>query len=90
MFSALRGYPDEPIGRAGEYGMVNANRKEAWFMLTAGEARCAVIPMTVLGYVSRNDKGTVRNQTMSQAFTRAQSIAWGTVARDNLVAWRSL
>jgi hypothetical protein len=73
--------------------MVNAKRKEACFMLTAGETRCAVIPingMTVLGYVSRNGKETVRSQTISQTLTRAQSIARGTVARDNLVAWRSL
>jgi hypothetical protein len=48
-------------------------------MLKAGEARCAIIPMngmTVLGYVSRNGKETVRNRMISQVVTRAQSIAW--------------
>jgi hypothetical protein len=38
-------------------------------MLKAGEARCAITPMngmTVLGYVSRNGKETVRSRTISQ------------------------
>ena len=69
-------------------------------MLKAGEARCAITPMngmTVLGYVSRNGKETVRSRTISQertrALKRAQSIsqfAWGIVARDDLVEWESL
>ena len=69
-------------------------------MLKAGEARGAITPMngmTVLGYVSRNGKETVRSRTISQertrALTRAQSIsqfAWGIVARDDLVEWESL
>ena len=65
-------------------------------MLKAGEARWAITPMngmTVLGYVSRNGKETVRSRTISQertrAVTRAQS-ARGIVARDNLVEWESL
>ena len=69
-------------------------------MLKAGEARGAITPMngmTVLGYVSRNGKETVRSRTISQertrALTRAQSIsqfAWVIVARDDLVEWESL
>ena len=38
-------------------------------MLKAGEARCAITPMngiTVLGYVSHNDKETVRSRTIGQ------------------------
>jgi hypothetical protein len=53
-------------------------------MLKAGETRCAITPMngmTVLGYVSRNGKETVRSRTISQertrALTRAQSICLG-------------
>jgi hypothetical protein len=53
-------------------------------MLKAGEARRAIAPMsgvTVLGYVSRNGKETVRSRTISQertrALTRAQSICLG-------------
>ena len=69
-------------------------------MLKAGEARCAVAPMngmTVLGYVSRNGKETVRSLTISQERTRAlarapsiSQFAWGIVARDDLVEWESL
>ena len=43
-------------------------------MLKAGEARCAITPMngmTVLGYLSRNGKETVRSRTISQERTRA-------------------
>ena len=43
-------------------------------MLKAGEARCAITPlngMTVLDYVSRNGKETVRSRTISQERTRA-------------------
>ena len=53
-------------------------------MLQAGEARYAISPMngmTVLDYVSRNGKETVRSRTISQekirALTRAQSICLG-------------
>jgi hypothetical protein len=53
-------------------------------MLKAAEARCAFAPMsgmTVLGYVSRNGKETVRSRTISQertrALTRVQSICLG-------------
>jgi hypothetical protein len=53
-------------------------------MLKAGEAGCAIAPMngtTVLGYVSRNGKETVRSRTISRektrALTRAQSICLG-------------
>jgi hypothetical protein len=47
-------------------------------MLKAGEARCAITPMngmTVLGYVSRNGKETVRSRTISQERTRALRLA---------------
>jgi hypothetical protein len=53
-------------------------------MLKTGEARCAITPvngMTVLVYVSRNGKETVRSRTISQestrALTRARSICLG-------------
>lgn len=53
-------------------------------MLKAREARCAITSMngmTVLGYLSRNGKETVRSRTISQertrALTRAQSICLG-------------
>jgi hypothetical protein len=53
-------------------------------MLKAGEARCANTPMngiTVLGYVLRNSKETVKSRTISRertlALTRAQSICLG-------------
>ena len=53
-------------------------------MHKAGEARCAITPlngMTVLVYVSRNGKETVRSRTISQertpSLTRAQSICLG-------------
>ena len=67
-------------------------------MLKAGEARCAITPMngmTVLGYVSRHGKETVRSRTISQERTRAlthalSQFAWGIVARDDLVEWESL
>jgi hypothetical protein len=68
VFSALRGYPDEPIGRASWAGTVKGKTKGG-FMHKAGEARCAITPMngmTALGYVSRNGKETVRSRTISQ------------------------
>lgn len=59
-------------------------------MLMAGEVRCAIIPMngmTVLGYVSRNDKETVRSRTNFQFESIAASASSDSVVRRTLEAF---